>query len=321
MGCAWLLARIDPHRRLAPLAVVRRARRARSPEQALDGAVRRRRGHRSAAVTAAPRARPPLDLARRRCRAGHLPAQHPVAGGARLPDAGGSVQRPRDGQERVAVAGRLRRPADAHHAPGHFPIWLVGLVSLLVGRLQALPRPRLDLPRLLVDHDRPEGEELLPGADLPDAARGRRVTVEGRLDRWAASRGRRWAHAAILACIVVAGAVLVADLPADPAARPAGGLPGGARPRAAQDRGGSRRAAAAVLRRPVRLAGAGAAGGRHLLVAAGRRSARAPAIFASNYGEAGALNLFGPALGLPSPICAHQNHWLLGPAATSTATR
>lgn len=36
-------------------------------------------------------------------------------------------------------------------------------------------------------------------------------------------------------------------------------------------------------------------------------------IFASNYGEAGALNLFGPAYGLPKPICAHQNHFFWGP--------
>mgnify|MGYP001820963415 FL=1 len=36
-------------------------------------------------------------------------------------------------------------------------------------------------------------------------------------------------------------------------------------------------------------------------------------IFASNYGEAGALNRFGPAYGLPAPICAHQNHYFWGP--------
>jgi hypothetical protein len=36
-------------------------------------------------------------------------------------------------------------------------------------------------------------------------------------------------------------------------------------------------------------------------------------IFASNYGEAGAINLFGPALGLPPAICAHQTHSLWGP--------
>ncbi|MCU0232710.1 MAG: glycosyltransferase family 39 protein [Thermoanaerobaculales bacterium] len=36
-------------------------------------------------------------------------------------------------------------------------------------------------------------------------------------------------------------------------------------------------------------------------------------IFASNYGEAGALNLFGPALGLPPAICGHQTHSMWGP--------
>jgi hypothetical protein len=36
-------------------------------------------------------------------------------------------------------------------------------------------------------------------------------------------------------------------------------------------------------------------------------------IFASNYGEAGAIHLFGPALGLPPAICPHQNHWFWGP--------
>lgn len=36
-------------------------------------------------------------------------------------------------------------------------------------------------------------------------------------------------------------------------------------------------------------------------------------IFAANYGQAGALNQFGPSHGLPPPICAHQNHFLWGP--------
>jgi hypothetical protein len=37
------------------------------------------------------------------------------------------------------------------------------------------------------------------------------------------------------------------------------------------------------------------------------------AIFANNYGEAGAINLFGPAYGLPPAISAHQNHFFWGP--------
>jgi hypothetical protein len=36
-------------------------------------------------------------------------------------------------------------------------------------------------------------------------------------------------------------------------------------------------------------------------------------ILAGNYGEAGAINLFGPALGLPRAYSRHQNHWYWGP--------
>jgi hypothetical protein len=39
-------------------------------------------------------------------------------------------------------------------------------------------------------------------------------------------------------------------------------------------------------------------------------------IFAGNYGEAGAVNLFGPALGLPRAYSRHQNHWYWGPPST-----
>lgn len=36
------------------------------------------------------------------------------------------------------------------------------------------------------------------------------------------------------------------------------------------------------------------------------------AIMAGNYGEAGAINLFGPKYGLPPAICAHQNYYFWG---------
>ncbi len=36
-------------------------------------------------------------------------------------------------------------------------------------------------------------------------------------------------------------------------------------------------------------------------------------ILAGNYGEAGAINLFGPAMGLPRAWSRHQNHWFWGP--------
>lgn len=40
---------------------------------------------------------------------------------------------------------------------------------------------------------------------------------------------------------------------------------------------------------------------------------RKAAIFAGNYGEAGAIDFFGPRLGLPKAISGHQNYFLWGP--------
>ena len=37
------------------------------------------------------------------------------------------------------------------------------------------------------------------------------------------------------------------------------------------------------------------------------------AIFCQNYGEAGAIDFFGPKFGLPSAISGHQNYFLWGP--------
>jgi hypothetical protein len=36
------------------------------------------------------------------------------------------------------------------------------------------------------------------------------------------------------------------------------------------------------------------------------------AIFTGNYGEAGAIDFFGPAYGLPKAISGHNNYWLWG---------
>jgi hypothetical protein len=37
------------------------------------------------------------------------------------------------------------------------------------------------------------------------------------------------------------------------------------------------------------------------------------AIFCQNYGEAGAIDFFGPKFGLPAAISGHQNYFLWGP--------
>ena len=44
------------------------------------------------------------------------------------------------------------------------------------------------------------------------------------------------------------------------------------------------------------------------------------AIYAANYGEAGAINHLGPARGLPSAVCAHQAHSLWGAPARDYTT-
>jgi len=41
------------------------------------------------------------------------------------------------------------------------------------------------------------------------------------------------------------------------------------------------------------------------------------AIFGQNYGEAGAIDFFGPAMGLPPAIAAHQNYFYWGPRGYS----
>jgi hypothetical protein len=40
---------------------------------------------------------------------------------------------------------------------------------------------------------------------------------------------------------------------------------------------------------------------------------RKTAIFANNYGDAGAIDFFGPRYGLPKSIGNHQNYWIWGP--------
>jgi hypothetical protein len=42
-------------------------------------------------------------------------------------------------------------------------------------------------------------------------------------------------------------------------------------------------------------------------------------IYARNYGEAGAVDHFGPALGLPSAISQHNNYWMWGPGSCTGA--
>ena len=81
---------------------------------------------------------------------------------------------------------------------------------------------------------------------------------------------------------------------------------------AAQDRNAQARPAAATLRRPVRLGGDGGHGGAVYNSLPPDVRAKT-AIFGQNYGQAGAIDLFGPKYGLPPAISGHQSYFLWGP--------
>jgi hypothetical protein len=42
-------------------------------------------------------------------------------------------------------------------------------------------------------------------------------------------------------------------------------------------------------------------------------------VYAQNYGEAAAIDYFGPELGLPPAICLHNSYWMWGPGSCDGA--
>jgi hypothetical protein len=138
------------------------------------------------------------------------------------------------------------------------------------------------------------------------------VAVEAALDRGPLTQGRLWPKAIIVSVIVAAAAVMAPlTLPILPPERyvayekALGITPPktevghrGPLPQHFGDRFGWPELVAEVARI------------YNALPAEDRARA---AIFANNYGEAGAINLFGPQYGLPPAVSAHQTHFLWGP--------
>jgi hypothetical protein len=195
--------------------------------------------------------------------------------------------------------------------PVLLPVWLAGLAWLFAGgrgRCRLLGWTFVVFFALLVAL-KGKNYYLAPIYPMLLAAGG--VAVERGLAR-SPLRGRRWPQAAILAVVVVAGA-LTAPMAA-PILSPEryvayeqamGGAPPktevghrGPLPQHFGDRFGWPELVAEVARV------------YHALPADERARA---GIFANNYGEAGAINLFGPRHGLPTAISAHQNHYFWGP--------
>ncbi len=192
------------------------------------------------------------------------------------------------------------------------PIWIAGLVSLLAGRrsrARAIGWTYVALLALMIGA-KAKNYYLAPIYPVLFAAGA--VAIEDWLDRRRWSAGRLWPKAAIAVLVVV---VTVPFIPAVlPFFSPEKML------------AYQRRLGVAPQKTEIRHDGPleqrlGDQFGWPELVSDVTRIYRSlppderarTGIFASNYGEAGALNLYGPALGLPAPICAHQNHYFWGP--------
>ena len=193
-----------------------------------------------------------------------------------------------------------------------FPIWLAGLVSFLAGRgsrLRVLGWTYLVLLAVMIAA-KAKNYYLAPIYPMLFASGA--VAIDGWLERRAWSRGRIWPKAAVASYVVAAGAILApAILPFFPPEKLLAY---------------QRWIHLAPPRTEVRHEGpldqrlGDQFGWEELVADVARIYKSLPAeerartgIFASNYGEAGALNLFGPEYGLPPPICAHQNHYFWGP--------
>lgn len=132
------------------------------------------------------------------------------------------------------------------------------------------------------------------------------------LERWASGAGRRWVIPAACAIVAASGAALapiaMPILPAETLARYAhalGAVPSsgerheqGRLPQHFADMHGWRELAAAVA---------------HVRDGLSEHERRELVIVTENYGEAGAIDFFGPALGLPRATSGHNGYYLWGP--------
>lgn len=196
--------------------------------------------------------------------------------------------------------------------PVLLPIWLAGLAWLFVaarGRYRLLGWTFVAFFALLFTL-RGKNYYLAPIYPMLFAAGG--VALESALQRWRLTRGRPWPRAAVLAVIAIAGATTAPM--AAPLLSPEkyvayeqalGFAPPrtevghrGPLPQHFGDRFGWPELVAEVAR---------------IYQALPAEDRARAAIFANNYGEAGAVNLFGPQHGLPPAISAHQNHFFWGP--------
>ena len=194
------------------------------------------------------------------------------------------------------------------------PVWLVGLGSLLFGRLARLRALGWFYLFLLTAMIILHAKNYYLGAIYPMLFAAGAVVVEEALEGWNWSRGRSWPKAALAGFVAATFFLFVpVELPLLP---PAKLLAYQAFLRINPPHSEVNHAGALDQRFGDQF------GWPELAVEVARIYHALPleeqaltGIYAGNYGEAGAINQFGRALGLPPAICAHQAHSFWGPPA------
>jgi hypothetical protein len=196
--------------------------------------------------------------------------------------------------------------------PALLPIWLAGLVSLLVGRARRMRVLGWTYVVLLLAMIVLKAKNYYLAPIYPMLFAAGAVAVEDWLAHRPFSRDRLWPKVAIATLVVVMAAPMIpATLPVLPPEkllayqRFLGIAPHktevhhiGPLEQRFGDQFGWEELVADVAR-------------VYWSLAPDERARTA--IFANNYGEAGAIDLFGPAYGLPEAICAHQTYYFWGP--------
>ena len=195
--------------------------------------------------------------------------------------------------------------------PALLPLWLGGLWSLLAGRLKRYRALGVTFVAFFVIMLALEGKNYYLAPAYPMLFAAGAAAFDGWLERRTWARARAWPRAAVLAVVVAAGAVtaplvltiLGPEQYLDYQDRLGIGASktevnhDGPLPQLYGDQFGWPEFVAEVARI------------YHALPEEDRARA---CILASNYGEAGAINLFGPRHGLPRAISGHQTHWFWG---------
>jgi len=196
--------------------------------------------------------------------------------------------------------------------PYLFPVWAAGLWHFLIGRGSRYRVLGWTFPAFFLMMMALHGKDYYVAPIYPMVIAAGAVAWEGGLNRWPVTQSRFWPKAAMLV-MIAAGGIAVAPLML-PLLSPDGWL-------AYSQKIGIRPAKAEAHHEsllPQYLADQ--FGWPELVQQVAEIYNSLPpeersrtGILAGNYGEAGAINLFGPKYGLPRAYSRHQTYWYWGP--------